>query len=723
MGLPLAASGLGRPAAAGLEGDFGLGIGLPALPQVTVEAAVTALLPPATAVAPIPPPARRGARAGAGTPAKLAYAELSAVCQRSVASLQRRQGRRVKEVPLDATELWGLVAPRLLGLAAVQHGILRHRGGRRACKAWALGAARFLLRKRAAARRAAVCFAVGEAAGALCRRAARVWATKVAALAVALRGEAVRDAEAAAARRAAARARAARNAAGPKMARLHWTPVEEGAKVKGSIFDRSGRRMSVASTPRRGRRRVSTLLGTTYIAGAAEQFKLATPGKGRASARGAGRTKSRASALVSFLPAGASRNLSIALARALAAMPAPAVAEALLAMDVAAFPDADVLEALAGLEVYSAADAIASVKAFEGPVHHLDIPERFIAQVVAPVPAAQLRLQVLQFAASVDAAVAACKERLAAATAACLELRRSEALADLLGVLLRVANTIQTAGGAKDNAVSGFRVTSLATLLNSRGPGGVTVGVFLVQGLLEASPALLDVRAELPTVVGMRAAAAGTDVVDVHLATLRLGAAKCRSLAPSLQGSATTVNERLLQETEQHLQALGAAQKELAGQVALTCKFFLEDPRQVQLPALISGVQSFLAALHKTQEEVLAKQARKRRSGSPASVAVARPRSASTGGGLAAIAEGAPPPPPAAAARPAPPPRPRARRGSIAMQGTAGEVKVLGGQGGRRPTLQQRSSMREALSEFLQLRAGEWGHGSRNQAAPRTHCQ
>lgn len=656
-------------------------------------------------------------------------AQLSSTTSKPPTSVPRTpSGLRVKQVPLSGLELWTLCMVRLYSLAFPVWRAHRRRSAIRVCGVFAVGCLCLESRLRHARRRRVKAFAAGFGGWSVRRRAHRKRCAKVLVLGLACKAgrkhqKKVRKERAAEAKRQAK--------LGPKMARLHWRAVQEGQDVEGTIFDASGRRMSQAGDAGRIRSARASpgsgILGSRFLEQAADAFKLdkqvSATGKGGAGqATPSPKLKTKK---VTFFSSNQGRNLGITLSRVVSRVGLAELADALLRLDASFDIDVDMLETLGALSIFSAASEIKQVQAFTGKPALLDVPEQFIAQVVLPVPSAQQRIQFLHFARTFKHTVQSCSEKLEKMAAMCRELRHSERMADILGVVLQIGNSIQTAGGVRDTAVSGFKLSSLPLLLTSRGPAGQTFGGFMVEGLLEASPALLEVEEELPLLMAATPIDCSLDSSDVAISILRKGCLVCellrtQSTTPPEQAAAVSEVEDAARACMSELERSLA---KVQNQYKLTCRFFLEDPVKIKLQDLVQAAQAFvrqLNQLHRTAQRKLERLERKRKKSPPTRQ---NPQAEKPGTIDRALART---PPPAVSTKPRPPPRrpkhstgpsregsalatPRHRRGSVMRLDSSGSPKELGGKGDSKPSQAQRREMKRELGAFFSRRASVIG--------------
>ncbi|CAG9464726.1 unnamed protein product [Pedinophyceae sp. YPF-701] len=161
--------------------------------------------------------------------------------------------------------------------------------------------------------------------------------------------------------------------------------------------------------------------------------------------------------------------------------------------------------------------------------------ERFFLAVGA-VPKARAKLRALEFKLGLEETTQQLSQSWGAATAACVEARRSPRLAGLLRVVRDVGNSLNTHSRFQAN---GFRLTSLLKLRDTRtfADHDVTLLHFVVAHVTCFNPQVLDVAGDIPGLgAGARVSFAA---LDAELQQLRIGlqALEGQVAAPESAGS------------------------------------------------------------------------------------------------------------------------------------------------------------------------------------------
>ncbi len=265
-------------------------------------------------------------------------------------------------------------------------------------------------------------------------------------------------------------------------ARLHWNTDVAKTSVSGSVFDRSGRRASVmlpgGSHSSRSRTSLGMLLDPSFVEQAAEEFKLAKKKTTSIAPKSAKATKT------TFFSGSSARNYGISLTRCLSQQSFSELAEALLSMNTSKLKSSDTLESLVQLDIFDETAAIRSIRSFKGQLSELQVADQFVKEVIINVPSTKLRIRCLLFLTSYKETVQQCQKVGTLMLQCCRTVRHSGALEDVLGLMLRLGKQIQAAGGGDPDSVSGFKVTSLCSLMKSKAPSGKTFGELLIEGIL-----------------------------------------------------------------------------------------------------------------------------------------------------------------------------------------------------------------------------------------------
>lgn len=517
--------------------------------------------------------------------------------------VQGVDGRRVKVLAMDGRELWDLFRPRMRAFAIVV-GLLRAALRRRmALKVFMLGTCLRAVRERRMARYRAKIFCVGLSRMLYRQRRFERVCVKVFAVGV-LHGldrsikkqRAQSLANALAGMGGPARAAAKKSEPidpnAPKTKAIHWDAL---SRVEGTIWDRKG-----DDSPRDGDVDVDTLMPELI-----SKFTVSSApagGGNAATSDAAAAAAARAQQVISLLDPKTARNVGIALSNIVGKRNLADVRAALLAMDEAALGGGlDRVQLLAGLEIYTE-DKTDAVKSYDGDPSKLDLPSRFIRDVVLTTANLPTRLSVMEFKLQLPELLAACHERINTINMACDEISNSTRFATLLlDVILPLGNKLNTL--SRKGAAAGFKISSLNKLVQTKSSSGETFLRFIVEGLMEKSPQVLAVADDFPTLQRAKGPLVSMPMISTDLAKLEKGARHVDSL---LTKARATKDAELMarlaplhEQSRAQLTELKAAAAECTTAFEELCRWLGEDPGKTTTEDLFATIQTFLTSITK----------------------------------------------------------------------------------------------------------------------------
>ena len=594
---------------------------------------------------------------GFGIEATIVYSPESSPSAPSLSSsamdslLYSEDGRRLKVSTLSGPELFYVFRKKLSGVASfmfvLQRAIRRKRliklagfalmkswarsvlAKRRAVKVYVLGLAKVAARRRLLARIASPMAILGSILLPLReRRAELVRRAEAASLGPALLAGLERGLSAAEMMASAVSKKQSSSAAqaaytGPKMRGIHWEGLSED-NVKGTIWDtaattRSGdlqkRDPHSASNPSID---VQQLLPGLFQKFAVAEAPPTVAAPSRAAAAG---SSTAASKLTSVLSADVGRLLAISVGSVINRRELHLVRQALLELDVESLGGADKVQLLANSTVLFDPEKMQPIREYTGDSERLVLPERFVRDVIMTVPAARIRLAVMEFMTIVPELVSSCKTKLLLLRNSVSEVKKSKRFATLLlDVILPLGNRLNA--GSRGRSAAGFKISSLHKLMQTRASTGETFLQFVVAGLVERAPKLVDLQLDFPTLLQATPQALSRDRVTADIARMEQGVrqteqllAQHKSLSAASGPSGTTESmvetdsklRTFYNDAISQLSSVRSLQSEATAAYEELASWLGEDPAKTTAESLLGFIQVFTQAVAKDAREVKGK--------------------------------------------------------------------------------------------------------------------
>ena len=211
--------------------------------------------------------------------------------------------------------------------------------------------------------------------------------------------------------------------------------------------------------------------------------------------------------------------------------------DALLDLDLAALGGLDKAQLLLNSSVLHDAEKLQPLRDFAGAAERLVLPERFVREVAMAVPALRVRLGVLEFQALLPELAASCAQKLSLLRESVREVADSRRFATLLlDVILPLGNRLNA--GSRGRVAAGFRISSLHRLVQTRASSGETFLQFVVAGLLERAPHLLELSLDFPSLLRATPQALSRDRVAADIARMEQGVSATSAIVGRSRGSA-----------------------------------------------------------------------------------------------------------------------------------------------------------------------------------------
>ena len=353
----------------------------------------------------------------------------------------------------------------------------------------------------------------------------------------------------------------------------------------------------------------------------------------------------------SVLDPSVSRNLAISLSSTLSGgkRPTHTVVSAIAELDVVALGGGSERAALlsANSLLFDVEKVVAPLQAACGggsqqqqqqQQPNLPPHERFALEI-SRLPGARLRLGILAVESSAEELSSGACSRLNLLNTVCHEIRESEGLSTLLlDVILPLGNKLNTGGVGGEGAAVGFRLSSLSKLVQTKSANGETFLGFVVDGLLEAAPHLLDVAGReglaLPSLFKASGAAISRESAAADLVRLETCLSHCSQLRKLLLTMVKSNPSQYVNTLDRlasvestvgaHVEAVRAASSSATSAFSQLCTYLGEDSRKISPETLVGWLQGFAGALLKNAEVGREKRDRAARKAAAAAAAASR---------------------------------------------------------------------------------------------------
>ncbi|EQC41966.1 hypothetical protein SDRG_00815 [Saprolegnia diclina VS20] len=249
-------------------------------------------------------------------------------------------------------------------------------------------------------------------------------------------------------------------------------------------------------------------------------------------------------------------------------------------------------------------DEVGVVTRYAGDPDVLGEAEKFFA-AIATVPRYTLKMECLITKSSFQTRVAEIDASVTNVTRACDDVKGSRLLKLLLGMVLKLGNTLN-GGEETEHAIRGFSVDSLLRLgITKTVDNKTTVLHYLVRVIKKNQPVVLDFAKELEHVPS--AAREATEAIDQALSSLsssvqKLADERDRVKTEGVESLLATY-EASVAATEADLSRLRSGVEHMKAQIAAVLEYFGEDP--AKKPAdFFQTLSSFCQAFEKAKAEV-----------------------------------------------------------------------------------------------------------------------
>lgn len=236
----------------------------------------------------------------------------------------------------------------------------------------------------------------------------------------------------------------------------------------------------------------------------------------------------------------------------------------------------------------------------------LDLPERFVRELVLGVPHVKRRIEFLEASLTLGDVAARLNANLCVFASAIAEVRNAPSLERLLvEVILTIVNSINT--GAKKGTSYGYRMSGLRSLMAQKAPGDASMTLlrFIVKGLYDSnSPSaqeMLELPACFPTLLMVRNRPALVNMPALETALNVIASATAAGEALMRHAQQTndgTLALRLMPLLDQAKAALAQGRERLSNVTAAfkeTCSWFGEDPAATAPEAFFRYIGDFMA--------------------------------------------------------------------------------------------------------------------------------
>jgi hypothetical protein len=409
---------------------------------------------------------------------------------------------------------------------------------------------------------------------------------------------------------------------GPKMRGIHWEGLSEDS-VKGTIWDTTASSLP-GSLQRKDPHSASnpSIDVQQLLPGLFQKFAVAdAPPAVSAPSKANVGNSSAASKLTSVLSADVGRLLAISVGSVINRRDLHLLRQALLELDVESLGGADKVQLLANSTVLFDPEKMQPIREYTGDSERLVLPERFVRDIVMTVPAARIRLAVMEFMTIVPELVSSCTTKLMLLRNSVAEVKKSRRFATLLlDVILPLGNRLNA--GSRGRSAAGFKISSLHKLMQTRASSGETFLQFVVAGLVERAPKLIDLQLDFPALLQATPQALSRDRVTADIARMEQGVRQTEQLLAqhkSLSAASGPVGTtEAMAATDLRLKAFyNDAISQLSGVRALQAEataayeelasWLGEDPSKTTAETLLGFIQVFTQAVAKDAREVKGK--------------------------------------------------------------------------------------------------------------------
>lgn len=396
---------------------------------------------------------------------------------------------------------------------------------------------------------------------------------------------------------------------GPRTRTIAWEGMSE-ESVKGTIWDRS-RTLTDDGSGLKG----DGALGDSVVQevdkavdglfeNLIDTFSTEVKKKPDPKAEEAAKKLANRSALVSVLDAGLSRNLGIALTSIISKTTHEEYKQAMLALDVVKLGGIEKVSVLINNSNLWNAEGLAPLLRFNGDINTLVRHERFIKDVIYAVPGARIRFCVVEFEHNLHSTVDNCIFALQLLQNSVTEVMSSRKFACLLlDVILPLGNRLNQRGNRQQKSAAGFRIGGLNKLVQTRSSNGETFLQFVIAGLMEASPRLLSLREDFPSLMQVKQSGVSREGILLDIQRLEAGLKHVENLQAILKNQGdTSLGERLdllIEKADGDINDLKSTWEAVNGRFTELCLWFGEEPSQTSPEWLFGNVESFVLAIEK----------------------------------------------------------------------------------------------------------------------------
>lgn len=461
---------------------------------------------------------------------------------------------------------------------------------------------------------------------------------------------------------------------------MHWDALEK-VNVEGTIWDRRSRKLSESRNAPHIQRATSVVDVGRILPALEDEF--AVNASSSTHKRASSKISKKKDTTVRFFPTDLSRNVSIALRGCLGKRELSGVAQAIKKLDIASLGGIDVVETLTTLGIYEDS-MVKEVCQYTGEPSRLDLPERFVYEVVSRVPPVRLRLKVMNFLATYQDIYESVTDRISKLEMAFSEVHASKRLSTLLvDVILPLGNRLNET--SKKSHAAGIRLKSLDNILRVKTANGKNFLRFVVDGLLEMDESnpgvvskLLQVDEDFPELLSVTGTAFEWDSLASAITFLKQGLSSTVELQKLVSSEEDEDVQQYLEESvssaTDSVEHATSSFDELREAFTQLCRYFGEDPSKTNMIDLLGALQNFLRGVQNEYKGALAKRHRQQLSSKTPTEAGKAPTKPS----------GKPP---------KVTPAPRTRRAT------------LGGTGAEEPSLEEKAEILNEMNSFFMEKA------------------
>eukprot|EP00942_MAST-04A_sp_MAST-4A-sp1_P013601 g13601.t1 len=371
---------------------------------------------------------------------------------------------------------------------------------------------------------------------------------------------------------------------GPKLRGVHWATVDE-ASTKGTIWE--------------GRKRTFSTVSHIFK----DVEDVFAPGLMRKAATQTKEKKKQTT--ISLLDPKRTQNMSIALARVWpGSFEELGRAVKLLKAELIGIDNVEKL-----LKIIPTTEEFNRVKKYTGPLSALNKADRFVS-AMGSVARLQPRLSAMIFQDKFRDSVSSIRESVELIKCASNEILGSHNFQELLGIVLSLGNKLNQ--NTRKQLAAGIKIDGLTKLASTKGKTGVTVLEYMVQNLLSSKSEILEVGQELLHLKSASLTNYASIEVDVRMLTRGLDNIKSQ-MAIDKKTAETVFEDKLGQFYDfatDEMKSVHSVFEEMKTLYRRAAQWLFEDPDKVQPAKLFSKILIFTSAIEQTKAKILQKAKR-----------------------------------------------------------------------------------------------------------------